>query len=157
MQPFEVVRQADQVPFSCHFGEPAQKELPKTQHRLDNPKHWFHGAGPLPINPLTFWSAELVGHGTKYRIAEPALGLELVLGSIVVAAWRLRIFAADTSTSSRPSAGSAIRYFVPWPTSSALQKVSGFIGSGPAPWNQCLGLSSRCWVFGSSFCAGSPK
>src|ERR1039458_8598309 len=41
MQAFEVVGQADQLPFQSHFFFPAQKKLPESQNALDDAKDRF--------------------------------------------------------------------------------------------------------------------
>ena len=49
MQPLNVVRHADQTPFSCNLIEAPQKELSKPHNRLDDAESWFDRAFPPGI------------------------------------------------------------------------------------------------------------
>src|SRR5437660_9964476 len=102
MQPFEVIGQADQVPFPADFGQPTQEKLPKAQNRFDDPKHWLDRAAPLPIASLAFGRSEFLSHRAEHRLTEPAPAFDLVLGSVIVAAGWLRNLTADCHTDAPP-------------------------------------------------------
>lgn len=49
MQPLNVVRHADQIPFSCNLIEALRKEVAKPHDRLDDAESRFDCAFPLGI------------------------------------------------------------------------------------------------------------
>ena len=62
MQAFEVVGQADQLPFQSHFFFPAQKKLPESQNALDDAKDRFDGLLPQFILGFAGGSLQPVFH-----------------------------------------------------------------------------------------------
>ena len=87
MQPLEVVRNTDQIPFSRDPLKAPEKELPKPHGRLDDAKDRLHRAFPLGIDrfsgkcfqPMLHRLYRICGFGQGFRLAKPLFGRQVVL------------------------------------------------------------------------------
>jgi hypothetical protein len=52
MEAFQVVGQANQIPFAAYFFESAQEELPEAQDVFDDAEDRFDRAGPRQVQEL---------------------------------------------------------------------------------------------------------
>src|SRR6266536_3375559 len=62
MQALNIKGQTDQIPFAFYLPVPAQRELAKAQHLLDNPDHWLDCAFAQAVDRFAEVSPEFVGH-----------------------------------------------------------------------------------------------
>jgi len=59
---FEVEGQTNQTPLTSRCSGPAQRELAKAQHLLDDPDHRFDGGFARPIDRFAQGGLEFVRH-----------------------------------------------------------------------------------------------
>jgi hypothetical protein len=71
MEAFEIECQTDQAPLESFGLNPAQRELAKTQHFLDDPDHRFDGAFVCSVDRFAQRGLELVCH---FHLGARALG-----------------------------------------------------------------------------------
>ena len=96
MQSFQIVGEANQVPFGCDLAEAAQEELPEAECLFDDSENRFDRAGTSSIQRATFRGFEFGGHGQEHRVGDLSGRRAFLRRPIIVAPFGVSILAMHT-------------------------------------------------------------